>query len=201
MGTVKNEKTNLTTGKITKKTIIIVDSQKSKTASASRRIHKSNLPRVTGAAKGALGLLRDPVTGECADLNGVELWFLIADVTDAFWLVPLRKSGCRYVVIKFRGLFYVFLRTAQGSRGAPLSWSVIVSLLARVVQSLFCSKGTQTARLQVYVDDPLLALRGTANQRRNIAVTSLLKGSVSQKCDKDWQHSCGRAETCHCFNS
>ena len=73
-------------------------------------------------------------------------------------------------MIKYRGVYNVFLRTAQGSRGAPLYWSVIVSLLARVVQSLFCSKGTQTARLQVYVDDPLLALQGTTKPRRAIAV-------------------------------
>ena len=67
----------------------------------------------------------------------------------------------------------VFVRTAQGSRGAPLTWSAIAALLFRLVQSCFCNGRGQKARLQVYVDDPLLALRGTYARRRRLAARYL----------------------------
>ena len=153
------------------KTRIIVDSKRARTTAAGKRTHKSNLPKISGAVKSALGLLRDPASTRWRKRKGGRLEFLIADVSDAFWLVPLRKSERRYFVIKFKGKFLIFLRTAQGSRGAPLSWSVIASLLARVIQSLFCTEpGVQEARLNVYVDDPLLALFGDDRQRRRFAV-------------------------------
>lgn len=51
-----------------------------------------------------------------------------------------------------------------------MSWSVFASLLARVSQSHFCTPKQQTARLQLYVDDPLLAFTGTEAEGRRIAV-------------------------------
>ena len=166
IGCVKKEKVNPNTKTVTKKCRIIVDSKQAMTTAASRRTHKSNLPTATVAAKGILGLMDSDeyIPGEC----DVEL--LIADVSDAFWLVPLKKSERKFFVIRFRGEYLVFVRTAQGSRGAPLSWAAVGSILARVVQSVFCSDGKQTARMQLYVDDPLIALRGSKRMRKRMAV-------------------------------
>ena len=121
--------------------------------------------------------MRHNYAPEPAGQDGIE--FLITDVEDAFWLVSLNKRERRYFVISFRGRFYVFLRTAQGSRGAPLSWSCIVSLLARVAQSLFATLVGQDARLLVYVDDPILLLRGTHARRGPLAARFIACSSFS----------------------
>ena len=54
-----------------------------------------------------------------------------------------------------------------------MAWASIASLLARVAQSLYCSPHGQEARLQVYVDDPLLATKGT-NSRRTLLTALFL---------------------------
>ena len=90
----------------------------------------------------------------------------IADISDVFWLPPLHTSERRFVVSRFRGKWYVFLRTAQGSRGAPLSWAALAALLARCIQGLLAQGQEDEGRLQVYVDDPFFALRGTKGRRR-----------------------------------
>ena len=139
------------------------------------RTHKSRLPLVTTAVRGILGLMaKDYIQhGPSEDLQdvldacGIEL--LVTDVVDAFWLVPLHPRERRYDCIRYNGVYYVFLRTAQGSRGAPLTWAAVAAVLARLLQSLFVTSTGQEARLQVYVDDPLLAVRGSQDRRRLLA--------------------------------
>ena len=64
----------------------------------------------------------------------------------------------------------VILQTAQGCRGAPLTWAAVASLLNRCSQSLFVTPSAQKACLQTYVDDPILGLQGTSAERRRMAV-------------------------------
>jgi hypothetical protein len=99
-----------------------------------------------------------------------EVELLIADVSDAFWLVPLHPSERRYFVARYRDHWYVFKRTGQGSMGAPLSWAAIAALLARCIQGLYAVGNEDEARLQMYVDDPLLAVRGRFWRRRRLVV-------------------------------
>ena len=147
IGAVIKEKKN-SSGKITRKTRIILE--QSRVSTRSKRTHRSTLPRATHAISGALGLM--------ATTDGSQVYLLVADVQDAFWLIPLAWEERRYFVAKFRGRYLVFLRTAQGSRAAPITWAAIAALVARCVQSIFCTPHGHEARLQMYVDDPLLAL-------------------------------------------
>ena len=143
---MKKDKRKPEIGKKTLKVRIIVDAKQSATTSVARRTHKSNLPTASTAAKGFLGLMHHPEykPGVC------DIELLIADVSDAFWLILLRRCEQRYFVIKYRGEYLVFVRTAQGSRGAPLSWAAVAAVLARLVQSLFAlPDGNQSARLQM----------------------------------------------------
>ena len=166
VGAVKKVKINPVTKAEKIKTRIIVDSKEAGTSRAARRTHKSNLPQAAASIKGFLGLMKN------SDYHprdaGVE--FLVVDFTDAFWNIPLHHDERPYFVIKYRGAYLIFLRTAQGSRGAPLTWAAVASLLARVSQSMFMDAKAQRARLQVYVDDPLLGLQGTSSARRRMAV-------------------------------
>ena len=65
----------------------------------------------------------------------------------------------------------VFLRAAQGSRGAPLCWARYAALIMRLTHSLFPS---DVLRLQCFVDDPIAAIRGSARERRAIAATIMI---------------------------
>ena len=99
-----------------------------------------------------------------------EVELLIADVSDAFWLIPLHPDERKFFVARHRGKWYVFKRIAQGSRGAPLTWAAIAALLARCIQGFYTVRSEDEARLQLYVDDPLLAVRGRYWRRRRLVV-------------------------------
>ena len=81
-------------------------------------------------------------------------------------------------MLKYRGTYLVFVRTAQGSRGAPLTWASVASILGRILQSLFITDSGQEGCLQIYVDDPLLALKGTAPRRKLLAVRYIAVATV-----------------------
>ena len=61
---------------------------------------------------------------------------MIIDIIDAFWLIPLRHCERRFFCAKLHNKFYAFLRTAQGSRAAPLTFAAIIALAGRLIQSL-----------------------------------------------------------------
>ena len=68
--------------------------------------------------------------GEC------DLQMLIVDMRDAFWLIPLRMSERGFFIIKDKGVYMIFLRTGQGSRGARLSWAAVAVMIARNIRSV-----------------------------------------------------------------
>lgn len=159
-GCISKQKTNPVTGKTKMKHRIILDSKESSIVRVTNRQFKSVLPRATDAAFGTVDMLRNRTDAEDAAL-------FVIDIMDAFWLLPLHKDERRFFVGKLHDKFYVFLRTPQGSRGAPLTWAALASLAGRCIQSLF--RRPDQARMQVYVDDPLTALVGTkATINRNV---------------------------------
>ena len=152
LGCIVKDKVNHVTGVTTKKTRIILDCKQSQVSKYASRTHKSVLPRVSDAIHSILQLM-----GAASQYESVTLF--IADVADAFWLVPLHMEERRYFVAKFRAKYYVFVRTAQGSRGAPLTFSVIMALAARFVQSMLCGPCC----------DPLAVLLGTDVRQKRLA--------------------------------
>ena len=166
LGCIVKDKLNHDTGVVTKKTRIILDCKQSQVSKFASRTHKSVLPRVSDAIHSILQLLGAASCNESVTL-------FIADVADAFWLVPLHMDERKYFVAKFRKKYYVFVRTAQGSRGAPLTFAVVMALAARFVQSILCGpcRGGHhpEAMLQIYVDDPLAVLLGTEPRQKRLA--------------------------------
>ena len=172
IGCIVKQKTNYATGLVTKKTRIILDCKRSHVSKVATRTHKSVLPRVSDAIQSTLSMQSD-----CRDGDGVAL--LVADVIDAFWLVPLHKSERRYFCAKLRNKFFCFHRTAQGSRAAPLTFAAIIALASRWVQSTVATPRhmgmhTEEARVQTYVDDPLVTIRGTPERQRRLTATVLI---------------------------
>jgi len=150
-------------GKISRR--IVTDAKRSKVSAASRKFQRVILPRVTDIVVDALEMLA--ATSELP-IDWFE--FFIADFKDAFFHIPLHRREQQFFTFSFRGKVYVLLRTAQGSRGAPLTWARTAALLARLTQAMFPA---DIVRTNVYVDDPLMAIRGNA-QRRNLVVATIL---------------------------
>ena len=50
--------------------------------------------------------------------HGAVVWWIL-DIVDAFWTLPTRPDEMRFFCGRLRGTYYLFLRIAQGSRGAP----------------------------------------------------------------------------------
>ena len=156
---------------------IIMDSKRSGVKKASARKFKSVLPRVTDAISNLLAAMDDCRNTDMTDMEAEQF---VIDATDAFWELGLHPKERRFFVGKINGKYLVYLRTAQGSRGAPLSWAAVFGLICRCVQSLFWKKHHTAQRahfsadLQVYVDDPWAVVCGTVAQRdRSMALMIL----------------------------
>jgi hypothetical protein len=131
-----------------------------------------------------------------AENSETDLEFFVCDYSDAFFIVPNHPEERRFFAVSFRGKIYVFHRTTQGSRGAPLTWARIAALLGRLIQALV---GAKMGRISTYVDDPIMPCVGTEAQRtRTIALAicalaaldlplSLKKASRSK--DQKWTSS------------
>ena len=101
---------------------------------------------------------------------------MIAGISDAFWQIPLHPNERKFFVAKFQGQFLNFVRIAQGSRAAPLTFCAVMGMLTRFAEALFFRDAgyrnhPEEARLQVYTDDPWLIARGKQSQiNRTFAV-------------------------------
>ena len=153
---------------------IILDLKQSNITKCTKRKWRAILPRM-------MDLVADTLDLSC-DLEAKEecIEFLVLDFVDAFWNIPLSFKERRYFVGKVRQKFYVYLRSAQGSRNAPLSWATIISLVGRCTQSVFWKRpnhkrAPEDVRLEIYVDDPAICARGTKIKRdRNFCIIVLI---------------------------
>ncbi len=170
LGCTKKMKFNPDTKQYTQKVRIILDCKQSNVSVKAARTHKSVLPRVSDAVQAALYLSADKTSDE-------QVQMFIVDIVDAFWLIPLRQAERKYFCAKLHGQYYAFLRTAQGSRGAPLTLAALIALAARLIQSLISGPqmhrwAREEGRMNVYVDDPIVVMRG--NERRIKRVASIV---------------------------
>ena len=141
-----------------------------------RHHYRAILPRQTDLVSDVLNLLADAKSAE-------EILVFVLDAVDAYWQVPLdpreKRFYCAKVWLENRFVYVVYERTAQGSRGAPLSWTALFGLVCRLVFSTIrCSSGSSDACMEVYVDDPIMALRGTEEVARHHAALAILGWSV-----------------------
>lgn len=176
IGCIVKNKTSYVTGVTTTKTRIILDCKASLVSSAADRTRKSILPRVSDAIQSTLAMQADLRKNEIAV-------FLVPDVVGAFWLIPLKVEERKYVCAKVRNEYYCFLRSAQGSRAAPLTFAAVIALASRFLQSVVSTpvhRGmkTEEARIQTYVDDPLVSIRGTPEHVRRLATVVMIAWSL-----------------------
>jgi hypothetical protein len=171
LGCVIKTKTNELGQEITK-TRIILDAKQSHVTRATKKLYKSELPRMSDAVYDALALMSTACPGEVVTQ-------LVADIVDAFWLIPLNPEEQKFFVAKFQNKYLVFNRTAQGSRTAPLTFAAIMATAGRLLQSLLLrnhlgQKVWQDGRLEIYVDDPWACFKGTQEEIRDLTSCLLI---------------------------
>lgn len=171
LGCIVKVKTN-EHGDEVKKTRIILDAKQSCVTSATQRLFKSELPRIVDAVFDILDLMATLKPGET-------IVQMIADIIDAFWLIPLHKSEQRFFTAMLGGRYLIFRRAAQGSRTAPLTFAAIMALATRFQQSLLLNNHLQSwvwqdGRMETYVDDPWLAVKGNQSEIQKIMSTVLI---------------------------
>ena len=121
------------------------------------------LPRIADACTDALDLLRE--TGDARlDVLGL-------DFKDAFKQVPIDPSEWRHLTGRALDGYFHYVVLLFGVRSGPLIWGRIAALIMRLTAALVYAV---PARLQCFVDDPLLLLAGTERTRRTTAITVIL---------------------------
>jgi hypothetical protein len=109
-----------------------------------------------------LMLLMSVAAGSCDDI--VEM--LVMDWSDAFHTIEVMAKERAYQVFKGPNRSFVRYRTVVfGGGGAPLIWGRVAALLGRSGQSLFSD---QQVRIEIYVDDPWSAWRGSRHTIRRL---------------------------------
>lgn len=116
------------------------------------------LPRLRDVIEDAMNLYE-------ACLEGETVCLLSLDFKDAFKQLPVRDSEKRFLSGMASGGFFVYQVVLFGVRTGPLVWARMAALISRLTQSVFSS---ERFRLQTYVDDPLILMRGTEQQIRDM---------------------------------
>ena len=134
---------------------LILDSKESGVTRCGRKNQRIMLPCI-------VDVVLDTLSAHAAYSDASLIEWMVLDIVDAFWTLGLRPSERRFFVGKLRGLYYVYNRLAQGSRGAPLAWCRFFALVIRLTVAMF-DRNELTA--EGYVDDPIFTIAGIPAQR------------------------------------
>jgi len=156
---------------------VLLDCKKSGVSVSSQKCERVRLPRGLDVVFDALELSSCGATWvsrnevRVMDTEDHDIEFAVLDVSDAFWSIPLAFEEQRFFVFRCGNHWYVVLRTAQGSRSAPLTWGRTFAMSARMAMS---TSPPDRLRLETYVDDPIMIARGVPTIRRQILTRVIL---------------------------
>ena len=123
------------------------------------------LPRVSDVANDWATMMQEE--------NNAVVHLAVIDFRDAFYQCRLAPMERKHVVVKASGsVYYILEVVAFGLACGPLLWSRLAAALVRLSQAACWD----TARIQCYVDDPLLVVKGPNALARsvNLAIPLLL---------------------------
>ena len=122
------------------------------------------LPRVKDIVGGVMELLEDKDNNE-----GVE--FLTLDFRDAFKQLHVVASERPFLAGAAMGGFFSCRTVLFGVGSGPLVWCRVAAWVMRSTQAWLSNSRAQT---NCFVDDPIIPLKGTAHQRRKLAMGVLV---------------------------
>ncbi|HIG16147.1 MAG TPA: hypothetical protein EYQ31_01985 [Candidatus Handelsmanbacteria bacterium] len=126
------------------------------------------LPRLEDAVHSLLELLEDDTSEESISM-------LVFDISDAFHEIPINARERRFQTAQANGKWYVFLVLVFGSKAAPTLWGRMAAWLARSITYI---TPEHLVRSQIYVDDPLVIIKGSREARWSELCLILLWVSV-----------------------
>ena len=143
-------------GKI--KTRLIVDMRRSGVNGCMKLFERVCLPRVSDVACSARELLKDMHSDETLE-------FMVIDFSDAFYTLHLKPEERKWVCIKAIDGSYILPKCiCFGLACGPVLWGRVAASAMRLAQACF---PTKTARLQCYVDDPIIVAKGRTSADRS----------------------------------
>jgi hypothetical protein len=127
------------------------------------------LPRIADFVDGIVDLMEYDLDSPLDD----DEWYDLAtvDFEDAFHTILLREADRGVMAFKTLKGWAVFTRLCCGMAGAPIVWCRTSAAGCRLCQACFKPR---ELRIQCYVDDPALAVRGTPGQRSWLMGSALL---------------------------
>ena len=121
------------------------------------------LPRLADAAESVRHLLGARRNGE-----GVEL--LVMDFKDAFKHLKVHPTERPFLSGTCSAGWFAYCTVLFGIVSGPLVWGRVAALVMRATQATLQDRG----RMQCYVDDPLLAVLGCAEERSRLMLRAVL---------------------------
>ena len=119
------------------------------------------LPRMRNVVKDLMSLAAQESSSED------EIEWAGVDFADAYQTIGVHPEERKHQVIAgINGQYYVMSSVAFGGAGSPLIWGRDAAFLGRSGQAFFLPT---EARLEVYVDDPFIALRGSRRATHFVA--------------------------------
>ena len=141
----------------TQKVRFIVDMLRSGVNSLAVAGERIVLPRATDLINSTLRLWEAARPGEFLE-------FLTIDIADAFLNLQIKEGERANTIIRAQdGDYLVYKGVPFGLATAPLLWGRVAAWLGRATQSIF---ERARVRTQIYVDDPVLVVRGYGDARR-----------------------------------
>ena len=146
---------------------IIVDARRcgaNALASAPERIE---LPGARDVVEGVTALQRSCGVGESVSL-------VVLDFADAFRTVRLLQEERRFTGFTHDGRWYLYDSLPMGTKGSPLAWCRVAAFFGRAAAATLGDDGD----VFTYVDDPLIAVKGSAGDRGAHTLRVLLLWSI-----------------------
>ena len=130
----------------------------------------SSAPRLVDFTDGILDLMMYNSDAE-NDQEDFNIELITLDFMDAFYTLWLEEAARGALAFQTLSGWAAFLRLCFGMAGAPLIWGRVAAGACRLAQATFAPS---ELRIQCYVDDPAIALRGSPEIRRRLAAMLLL---------------------------
>ena len=108
------------------------------------------LPRI-------IDLVNDIIDLLLAASQDEQVTIMILDICNAFHLLPLHPTERKYFTTCFGDKVQEYMSMVFGPKAAPTVWGRFGAWLGRSTQALF---SPDKVRIQLYVDDPALAMAG-----------------------------------------
>lgn len=149
------------------KTRFIADMRRSGINGLSSAEERIILPRGSDLMRDALDIM---------EVNGQEIEFFSADISDAFLNLGVQEEERGFAVVRTaEGEYASYRGVPFGLATAPLLWGRSAAWLGRATQAIL---GPWEGRTQIYVDDPIITLSGNRPHRSHLIAKILMLWSA-----------------------